>query len=124
MCLGEIARVVEVGPERTALVRSPQRDSRVSLLTLDGPVAMGEWLVCHSGFALGRVSAEEARAASSIRATTGTVAGSAPTTSPGVTSTAATAAAATRTAATATAPTSATEAGPAAPPVMTRKDPP
>jgi len=94
MCLGEIARVVELGPESTALVRSLQRDSRVSLLTLDGPVAVGEWLVCHSGFALGRVSADEARAASSIRATT------------------------------ATATTSATAAGAAAPPVTTRKDRP
>ncbi len=69
MCLGEIAQVVQFGPDRTALVRTPHRDSRVSLLTLDGPVRVGEWLVCHSGFALGRVSAEEARAASAIRAT-------------------------------------------------------
>ena len=70
MCLGEIAQVVQLGPDRTALVRAPHRDSRVALVTLDGPVGVGEWLVCHSGFALGRLSAEEARTASSIRATT------------------------------------------------------
>jgi hydrogenase expression/formation protein HypC len=41
----------------------------VSLLVLDVPVSAGDWVVCHSGFALSRVSAEQARDAAALRAT-------------------------------------------------------
>ncbi|HYN67585.1 MAG TPA: HypC/HybG/HupF family hydrogenase formation chaperone [Ornithinibacter sp.] len=70
MCLGEVAQVVALGPDSSAVVRSRQRTATVSLLTLDEPVAPGDWVVCHSGFALGRVTAEEATEATAIRATT------------------------------------------------------
>ncbi len=69
MCLGEIARVEQVGPGRTASVRTGRGALDVSLLTLDGPVRPGDWLVCHSGFALSRVSPEEAAEAISLRTT-------------------------------------------------------
>lgn len=69
MCLGEVAQVVELGPGSSALVRSTQRTATVSLLTLPEVVSPGDWLVCHSGFALARVSAEEAAEASALRAT-------------------------------------------------------
>jgi hydrogenase expression/formation protein HypC len=72
MCLGEVAQVVEVQPGSSALVRTPKRTATVSLLTLDGAVAPGEWLLCHSGFALGRLTAEEAAGATTIRTTTTT----------------------------------------------------
>ncbi len=70
MCLGEVAQVVETGPGSTARVRARQRTATVSLLTLDEGVAPGDWLVCHCGFALARVTAEEAADATAIRTTT------------------------------------------------------
>jgi len=69
MCLGEVCEVLETRPGGRALVRGPQREQEVLLLTLTEPVAPGEWLVCHSGFALGRLSAEEAADAQNIRTT-------------------------------------------------------
>jgi hydrogenase expression/formation protein HypC len=67
MCLGELVRVLEVGPGQTATVRSRRRTATVSLLTLDECVAPGDWLVCHSGFALRRVTPQEAVDAAAIR---------------------------------------------------------
>jgi hydrogenase expression/formation protein HypC len=69
MCLGELGEVVELAPGPTALVRYEGRSATVSLLTLDEPVAPGDWVLCHSGFALSRVTAEEASDAAAIRAT-------------------------------------------------------
>lgn len=69
MCLGEVAQVVQLGPDSSALVRSAQRTGTVSLLTLGEVVAPGDWVVCHSGFALARVSAEEAAEATALRLT-------------------------------------------------------
>jgi hydrogenase expression/formation protein HypC len=40
----------------------------VSLLTLDGAVAPGDWLQVHSGYALARLTDEERREAARIRA--------------------------------------------------------
>lgn len=80
MCLGEVAQVVRLGPGRTALVRSSQRTASVSLLTLDEDVAPGDWVLVHSGFALTRLSVDEAAEASAIRATAGVPAGGAGTT--------------------------------------------
>jgi hydrogenase expression/formation protein HypC len=68
MCLGELAEVLELRPRGTAVVRSDQRTSTVSLLVLDEPVSPGDWVVCHSGYALSRVSAEQARDAAALRA--------------------------------------------------------
>ncbi len=58
------------GRAPSALVRSRQRTATVSLLTLDEAVAPGDWVVCHSGFALGRVTPEMAAEATEIRSTT------------------------------------------------------
>ncbi|HSO65552.1 MAG TPA: HypC/HybG/HupF family hydrogenase formation chaperone [Ornithinibacter sp.] len=58
---------MELRPGSSALVRSRQRTATVSLLTLDESVAPGDWVVCHSGFALGRVTPEEAAEATEIR---------------------------------------------------------
>lgn len=70
MCLGEVAEVMQTGPGPRALVRWDGRMATVSLLTLDAPVAAGDWVVCHSGFALSRVTAAQAVEAAAIRATT------------------------------------------------------
>jgi hydrogenase expression/formation protein HypC len=69
MCLGELGEVVELTPGPVAVVRCQGRTATVSLLTLDEPVAPGDWVLCHSGFALSRVTAEEASEAAAIRAT-------------------------------------------------------
>lgn len=69
MCLGEIAQVTDVVDERTVRVRVGERTVTVSLLTLDGPVAPGDWLQVHSGFALARLTDEERREAELIRNT-------------------------------------------------------
>ncbi len=67
MCLGDVAEVLELLPEGSAVVRSGSRTGTVSLLTLDDPVAVGDWVLCHSGFALHRVTAAEAQEATAIR---------------------------------------------------------
>jgi hydrogenase expression/formation protein HypC len=69
MCLGELAEVLQVMRGSAALVRSEARTVTVSLVTLDEAVAPGDWVVCHSGFALSRLTPEEARDAATIRAT-------------------------------------------------------
>ena len=69
MCLGELAKVVEVRAPAEAAVRVGTRTMTVSLLTLPDPeaVAPGDWLIVHCGYALTRVTAEEAADAGWIR---------------------------------------------------------
>jgi hydrogenase expression/formation protein HypC len=69
VCLGELAEVLEVVGRDAALVRASARSATVSLLTLDGPVAPGDWLLCHAGFALRRLTPQEAHDAAVLRAT-------------------------------------------------------
>ena len=68
MCLGELAEVIDVGTEN-ALVSGGGRTRTVSLLTLTDPPTPGDWVVIHSGFALARLTAEEAREATALRTT-------------------------------------------------------
>ena len=66
MCLGEIVRLESLdGP--TATARLGERDLTVSLVTLGEPVAVGDWVLTHSGFALRRLDPDEAAAALSLR---------------------------------------------------------
>jgi hydrogenase expression/formation protein HypC len=69
VCLGDVGEVLSVGGDRTAVVRLPARTTQVSLLVLADPVAAGDWVVCHSGFALARVDEQEAREALALRGT-------------------------------------------------------
>ena len=58
MCLGVPARVVEVaGASATVEVGGARRE--VSIMLLDG-VSTGDWVILHAGFAIERLSAEEA----------------------------------------------------------------
>lgn len=66
MCLGEIVQLVRIDGE-SAVVRAAGSERPVSLLTLDEPLAPGDWLVVHSGFALHRITADEATLALAIR---------------------------------------------------------
>ena len=68
MCLGELAQVLVVDAAGTAEVACTGRRTTVSLMTLDQPVAVGDWLVVPSGFALERLTAAEAAEAAGIRA--------------------------------------------------------
>ena len=68
MCLGELAEVIDVGTQN-ALVSGGGRTRTVSLLTLTDPLTPGDWVVIHSGFALARLTAEQAREATALRMT-------------------------------------------------------
>lgn len=69
MCLGEVVQVLATLPDRTVETTGAPgaRGARVSLLALTGTVAPGDWLLVHSGFALERLTAAEARAALALR---------------------------------------------------------
>ncbi|MDP3893350.1 HypC/HybG/HupF family hydrogenase formation chaperone [Nocardioides sp.] len=69
MCLGDLAQVVDRIDDRTVRARVGDRLVTVSLLTFDGPVAPGDWLQVHSGFALARLTEAEQREAAQIRNT-------------------------------------------------------
>lgn len=58
MCLGVPARVVEVN-EATAVVDVGGARREISVMLLDG-VAAGDWVILHAGFAIERLSPEEA----------------------------------------------------------------
>jgi hydrogenase expression/formation protein HypC len=62
MCLGIPAKIIEppVGGLAKADVGGVRREISVALV--DGPVAPGDWVLIHVGFALGRIDEEEARA--------------------------------------------------------------
>lgn len=67
MCLGELAQVTSVVGDGTAEVLVRDRRTRVSLLTLEGPLGAGDWLLVHSGFALARLTEAEAADARLLR---------------------------------------------------------
>ena len=69
MCLGELAEVIELSGPADALVSGGGRTRNVSLLTLTEPATPGDWVVVHCGFALARLTADEARAAVHLRST-------------------------------------------------------
>lgn len=66
MCLGEILQLVEVAGDR-AVGRRGEAEVHLSLITLEDPVAPGDWVVTHSGFALERLSAQDAAEALAVR---------------------------------------------------------
>ena len=66
MCLGKLAEVIDVSA-KTAMVSCDGRPQRVSLLTLTEPLTPGDWVVIHSGFALARLTADEAGEAIALR---------------------------------------------------------
>jgi hydrogenase assembly chaperone HypC/HupF len=64
MCMADVARVVVVSDDGiTANVVVRGREQRVSLVMVDEatpPIAGGDWLLVHSGLALGRIDAADA----------------------------------------------------------------
>ncbi len=68
MCLGEVLQVVDVTGAQ-AVVRRGDAEVVLSLLTVDEPVAAGDWVLAHSGFVLERLSPAAAADALAIRRT-------------------------------------------------------
>lgn len=69
MCLGLTCQVVTVDGG-LASVRCSGREQMVSLMTLEEPVAPGDWVLVHSGFALARLTDAQATEALAIREAT------------------------------------------------------
>lgn len=67
MCLGDIVRLDQVCGAR-AVGRHRGRRVDISLVTLDTPVAAGDWVIAHCGFALERLDPADAEAALTLRA--------------------------------------------------------
>lgn len=67
MCLGQVCQVLSAPDDGTVLVRADGRDLPVTLLTLDGPVEVGDWLLVHCGLAIARLTDRDARTALAIR---------------------------------------------------------
>jgi hydrogenase expression/formation protein HypC len=70
MCLGLVCRAAEVDSGVAVVQTADNRDLRVSLLTLDQPVRPGDWLLVHAGFALSRLTEEQAMEALALRGPT------------------------------------------------------
>ncbi len=65
MCVGIPARVVELGLDRphTAVVDVNGARREVNTIMVDDePLAVGEWVLLHVGFAMSRIDAHEAEA--------------------------------------------------------------
>jgi hydrogenase expression/formation protein HypC len=63
MCVAYPAQVTAVGPDGTATVLVHGRPLRIALLAVaEQPIGPGDWLLVHSGLALARIDADEARA--------------------------------------------------------------
>ena len=63
MCVGIPARVVELGPsgEYTAVVDVEGAQREVNTIMVDDePLAVGDWVLLHVGFAMSRIDAAEA----------------------------------------------------------------
>jgi hydrogenase expression/formation protein HypC len=73
MCLGMPCELVQLGSDGSAVVLDGCRTLTVSLLTLGDPVAPGDWVLVHAGFALARLTPEQALEARALRSTPGEV---------------------------------------------------
>jgi hydrogenase expression/formation protein HypC len=67
MCLGDVGRVSEVTGPGTLTIQLEGRTVTVSAMLLDSAPVVGEWVLVHAGFALGKLTAAEAHEALDIR---------------------------------------------------------
>jgi hydrogenase expression/formation protein HypC len=76
MCLGRVARVVEVDEDGLcATLTTGDRAVQALLVVIDQgtrPVQPGDWLLIHSGLAVRRLEADEARELLELMASTST----------------------------------------------------
>lgn len=69
MCLGELGVVRAIEADGSLIVEiASQRCVTVSALTLEQPAVVGDWVLSHSGFALGIVAEADAQRAVATRA--------------------------------------------------------
>jgi hydrogenase expression/formation protein HypC len=65
MCLGVPGQIVEIVDEEHHLARAEvageHRNVNVGLLAAGPPVAVGDWVLIHLGFALSKIGEDEAR---------------------------------------------------------------
>lgn len=71
MCLGEVGCVRDVTGGDSLCVDFGGRTATVSGMLLDSTPAVGEWVLVHSGFALGQLTEAEAREALDLRRASG-----------------------------------------------------
>jgi len=67
MCLGSPCHVVGPPADGRVLALDGERQVEVSLLTLDEPVHVGDWLLVHCGLALAHLTEGEALDALTLR---------------------------------------------------------
>lgn len=67
MCLGDVGCVSEVTEPGTLTIQLDERTVTVSAMLLDPAPVVGEWVLVHAGFALGKLTAAEAHEALDIR---------------------------------------------------------
>ncbi|HZC70771.1 MAG TPA: HypC/HybG/HupF family hydrogenase formation chaperone [Jatrophihabitans sp.] len=67
MCLGEVGRVQDVTDRDSLSIALDGRTASASAMLLDVAPAVGEWVLVHSGFVIGKLTEAEARAALDVR---------------------------------------------------------
>jgi hydrogenase assembly chaperone HypC/HupF len=67
MCLGELGRVREVAADGSLVVDRESRSVNASVMLLDEPPDVGDWVLMHSGFVLEVLTDEEAHDALRLR---------------------------------------------------------
>jgi hydrogenase expression/formation protein HypC len=71
MCLGEVGCIRDVTDGDSLSVDLGGRTTTISGMLLDSTPAVGEWVLVHSGFALGQLTEAEAREALDLRRAAG-----------------------------------------------------
>ena len=61
MCLAVPAKVLELRDDQMALVDISGTQREISLMVLDGDVAVGEYVLIHVGYAIEKIDEEEAQ---------------------------------------------------------------
>jgi hydrogenase maturation factor len=71
MCLGEVGRVQDVPDAGSLVIELGGRTTTISPMLLDAVPGVGDWVLFHSGFALGTLTEAEAHEALEIRRAAG-----------------------------------------------------
>ena len=62
MCLCIPSRIIEIHPDQTATVETMGVRKRISIHLLSEPLAIGDYLLVHVGFAISKINEQEALA--------------------------------------------------------------
>lgn len=62
MCLGVPARIIELDPEnKWAVIDSYGVHKKINIFLIDEELNIGDYLMVHAGYAIGKLDVEEAR---------------------------------------------------------------